>query len=243
MSTIYRRIVDLSRSVGADRLVDRTVGAINGTATTEPVFHLTFDDGPHPRVTPEVLEVLSHHDAPATFFVLVGHAEEQAALVQEMIDRGHEIGLHTRSHRRLSTLPWQSLMDEIVTARRELESLTGTKVRWFRPPYGAQGIRALPLVRMAAMTTVNWSVDSSDWKGITTDDPLSEAVGEIAAGGILLLHDTPVDSDGDDRGKGFISKAELTDIYLKTIAGKGLAPVSLSDLTKRGPWVRQARLS
>lgn len=236
-------MVDFSRSVGVDRLVDRAVGAINGTETTERVFHLTFDDGPHPQLTPEILDVLSEHEAPATFFVLVGNATRQAGLIEEMIDRGHEIGLHTRSHRRLSTLPWRSLLDEILSARRELEAVTGSKVRWFRPPYGAQGIRALPLVKIAGMTTVNWTVDSSDWKGLTPIDPLSEAIGEIEAGGILLLHDTPADPDGNDLGRGYMAKAALTDLYLRTIKDAGLRPVSLSRLLQLGPRVHQARLS
>ncbi|MGD2060738.1 MAG: polysaccharide deacetylase family protein [Acidimicrobiia bacterium] len=229
--------------MGLEKPIHAMAGSLVGVNTSQPVFHLTFDDGPHPDVTPRVLDVLSEHQVTATFFVLTERAQQHPELIDRLKRQGHEIALHTRTHPRLTETPLAQMIDEIRHARRDLEEVTKTKVRWFRPPYGAQNLRSLAVVRASGMQTVLWSVDSWDWKGLTAENPLERRAERLTPGGILLMHDTPADESGDDAAKGLIAKDELTALYLAELAKRGLEAVSLDDLLAAGTPTRRAKFS
>lgn len=240
----YRRAVATLRSMGLERPIHAIAGALYAVDTQEPVFHLTFDDGPHPEVTPAVLEALDEHKAKATFFVLTTLAQRYPALIQETMARGHMIALHTRSHPRLSDVSWRQLIDEIHTARVDLEAVTKQPIRWFRPPYGAEGMRSIPVVRASRMRTVVWSADSHDWQGLTKDDPLHNTNKNISPGGIALLHDVPAgDSVSEDTANGYIGKDELTRALLEELQSRRIRPVSFQELLASGPALRRAKLA
>lgn len=241
--TLRRRLVHLMRSLRLDRPIDAVAGSLVSMDTENPVFHLTYDDGPHPVTTPRVLDALDEHGAKATFFVLTQQAEAHSDILGEVIRRGHRIGLHTRSHPRLTELDRGGLIDEIRSAHSELEHLAQCEIEWFRPPYGAQNLRSLAVVRSSGMRTLLWSVDSRDWKGLDTVDPLSGATADLTPGGILLMHDTPVgDNESDDLANGYIPKAELTRRYLDELDRLGLEAVSLDELLSSGRRHRRAKL-
>ncbi len=240
----YRKTVRVFRSLGLESAAHRLAGSLCEVATERPVFHITFDDGPHPEVTPRMLDLLDEQHAPATFFLLTDAAQRHPGLVSEILERGHEIGLHSRTHPRLSTAPMSRLVDEIWTAHRDLESVAGERVRLFRPPYGAHGLRSLYMVKMRGMETVLWSVDSEDWKGLGPESPLARTSNKLKAGGILLLHDTPVKEDlATDRDHGFLDKVELTRRYLDELASFDLTPVSLAELKSGGDPVLRAKVA
>ncbi len=219
-------------------------GSVCEVSTSRPVFHLTFDDGPHPEVTRAVLDVLGESKVPATFFLLVDNAKRHADLVEETLARGHEIGLHGRTHLRLSSASWSAIKDEVAKAHDELEDVSGHEVKFFRPPYGAHGIRSLAVTRARRMKTVLWSVDTDDWKGITPADPLQGTTARMAPGGISLQHDTPAgESVADDQGRGLIGKDVLTREVLAEMARRGLQPVSLDELLSAGDPVRRAKVT
>jgi peptidoglycan/xylan/chitin deacetylase (PgdA/CDA1 family) len=218
-------------------------GSLQGVTTDQPVFHLTFDDGPHPELTPRILDVLDEFDAKATFFVLTERAIRYSEVLHETMRRGHEIGLHSRTHLRLTTLGWSRLRDEVLAARRDLEDLASRPIKWFRPPYGAQSIRTLAVVGAGRMKTMLWSVDSQDWTGLSPDDPLRRATGRLAHGGILLMHDVPVDEQiGRDGDRGFITKDELTRLYLQEMQRRHIRAVSIEELLETGTMLRKVKL-
>ncbi len=238
-----RQVARVAKALGLGRALDFVAGSVCEVATSRPVFHLTFDDGPHPEVTPAVLEVLAEHDVTATFFLLADPAKRYPEIVREMLTRGHEIGLHGRTHLRLSTAPWRAITDEVSKAHAELEAVAGRSVRFFRPPYGAHGLRSLSVTRARRMKTVLWSVDTDDWKGLTPDDPLKGTTDQMAPGGIGLQHDVPVgDSVADDQAKGLIAKDVLTRAVIAEIDRRGLQPVSLAELLAEGKAVRHAKV-
>jgi peptidoglycan/xylan/chitin deacetylase (PgdA/CDA1 family) len=241
----YRKTARFVRSLRLERAAHLLAGSLCEVATERPVFHVTFDDGPHPDVTPKVLDALDEHSAPATFFLLTENAEKHPELVEEIMRRGHEIGHHSRTHPRLSTAPWGTLTDEILASRRDLERVAGRPIKLFRPPYGAHGLRSLYMVKGAGLKTVLWSVDSEDWKGLpASEDPLERTRQRIARGGILLLHDRPAgESVEEDRHLDRIAKDDLTRRYLEELAGVGLETVSLDELLASGDQVRRAKVA
>jgi peptidoglycan/xylan/chitin deacetylase (PgdA/CDA1 family) len=240
----YRRLTKFVRSLGVERAVHAVAGSAYAVDTTAPVFHLTFDDGPNPEVTPDVLDALDEFDAKATFFVLTERAEEHPEIVGETVRRGHRIGLHTRTHQRLSECSFSRLVDEVYTARRDLERVTGSPVRWFRAPYGSEGLRSLPVIRFAGMRSLNWSVDTHDWKGLAAEDPIGNWEKNVGAGGVALLHDVPAgDSIVEDDANGLIRKSDLTRKLLNLLTDRGLQPVSLDQLLAAGPALRRAKLA
>jgi peptidoglycan/xylan/chitin deacetylase (PgdA/CDA1 family) len=230
------------RSLGLERPIHAVAGSLFRVTTNEPVFHLTFDDGPHPDITPRVLDVLDAFGAKATFFVLTERAQRHPDLIHETMRRGHDIALHTRTHPRLTETRFTMLRDEICAARRDLEQVAGIEIEWFRPPYGAQNIRSLSVVKVCGMQTVLWSVDSRDWKGLTHENPLERSLKFLVSGGILLMHDVPVgETEEEDAPHGYIPKDELTRLYLVELAERKLEAVSLHELLAAGEPLKKAK--
>jgi peptidoglycan/xylan/chitin deacetylase (PgdA/CDA1 family) len=231
------------KALGFGKALDVVAGSVCEVSTSRPVFHLTFDDGPHPEVTPAVLDALAESNVTATFFLLADPAKRYPEVVRETIARGHEIGLHGRTHLRLSTASWSAIKDEISKAHAELEELAGRPVKFFRPPYGAHGVRSLAVTRARGMKTILWSADTDDWKGLARDNPLQGTTNRMAAGGISLQHDTPAgESVADDEAKGLIRKDVLTREVIGEMERRGLKPVSLQELLSEGDPVRRAKV-
>lgn len=209
-------------------------------ATDRPVFHLTFDDGPHPEVTPRVLDVLEEFGAPATFFLLADQAKKHPDVVEETLRRGHEVGLHGRTHLRLSTADWRSLLDETARSRREMEEVVGRGVEYFRPPYGDHDLRSRAMVWAQGMKSVLWSVDTYDWRGIRRGDSLRAITDAVIPGGIVLIHDTPIGKTiAEERARGLIAKEDLTRAVLSYLYARGLTSVSLTELAGSGREIRR----
>jgi peptidoglycan/xylan/chitin deacetylase (PgdA/CDA1 family) len=239
-----RRIASVARSLGIGRVLDAVAGSMCEVATSRPVFHVTLDDGPHPELTPKVLDALDEFGAKATFFLLVEPAKRHPEIVAETLARGHRIGLHGRTHIRLSTARWSVITDEVAVAHAELEEVAGQPVDLFRPPYGAHGLRSLTRTRALGMKSILWSVDTDDWKGLPADDPLRGTTDRIGPGGIALLHDTPAgDTVEDDRVSGLIRKDDLVRALLGELDRRGLAPVSLAELMAEGKPVKRAKVA
>ena len=201
---------------------------------------LTYDDGPTPGVTDRLLAVLADSGATATFFVLVTRARPHRGLLRQLLDAGHEIGLHGPDHRRLTTLPPEtlaSLPGLLRDAKAELEDLAGVPVRWFRPPYGAQDAVTWHAVREADLTPVLWSVDCQDWLTLPLESHLLGLRNRPLAGSVVLLHDGFADAgDGvDDGPPPALDRPALTSAVLDEIRAAGLRPRGLGDALVTAP--------
>jgi peptidoglycan/xylan/chitin deacetylase (PgdA/CDA1 family) len=157
-------------------------------ATGASVAALTFDDGPHPALTPTILDVLDRYGVKATFMVM-GHAVEQHRdLALEIVARGHEIGNHTWSHLHVAKT-------SAATARREIERGTeilegaGLPVRLFRPPQGRLSEDVLRLVTELNQDIVLWSVTRGEKRWVAPDEVARHVVAETGPGDIIDLHD------------------------------------------------------
>ena len=151
--------------------------------------HLTFDDGPHPKATPIVLDILNKFAVKATFFPVGQRAQEHPDIVQNIVSEGHAVGNHTLSHRNLLFHTKDVIEREIRGAYDILVQTTGFRPRLFRPPYGLFDNRTLKIVGSLGMQLVHWSNDLRDFKPRVTAETVSNAASHIGKGSIVLLHD------------------------------------------------------
>jgi peptidoglycan/xylan/chitin deacetylase (PgdA/CDA1 family) len=161
-------------------------GTLTHVATDEPVAALTFDDGPHPRWTPDLLSVLEGHGARATFFMLGAHAAACPQLVERVAAAGHAIGNHGFSHAPLTVARREDRLREIRQGRLAL----GTHASpLFRPPYGGQTYRSLLDTVLLGYRPVTWSVHAEDWLDRDAEWIAGHLERELRPGAIVLLHD------------------------------------------------------
>jgi len=130
---------------------------------------LTFDDGPNPRWTPQLLEILARHNIRATFFMVGKYAQTQRPLVRQMHEAGHLIGNHTWSHPNLALTSQRRIQEELSSTTAELESITGAQVRYFRPPFGARRPATLRIAREQGLIPVLWNAMTTDWSTPTPE--------------------------------------------------------------------------
>lgn len=173
---------------------------------------LTFDDGPDPRFTPDILRILRRHDVRAMFFVCGEMAVQHQDLLREMADDGHVVGNHTWSHPLLTTLSRARIHSEMARTSEIIEKAYGAPPLWFRAPYGAWNRAAFRFGAELGMEPLGWTVDTLDWRrpGAHT---IAERVEDGAAPGVVVLsHDA-----GGDRSQ---SVAALRD-YLPELLDAG----------------------
>lgn len=156
---------------------------------------LTYDDGPNPAVTQQLLDLLARHGVRATFFLIGSFVRQQPALARAVAEAGHLIGNHTMTHPRLA---WQSagrIKQELRDTNNLLEDVTGAPVRYFRPPHGARRPYVIQTASQLGLATVQWNVTAFDWKAIGAHAIAGNVERGIARnrgrsqGSNILLHD------------------------------------------------------
>lgn len=149
---------------------------------------LTFDDAPDVRFTPQILAILAKHKVKATFFLLGTLAKQHPDMVARIVQGGHVVGNHMHRHAYLPKLSDEAYRNELQTSEQVLQSLIGYAPRLLRPPYGA--IRPDQLLWAAEQhyVTVNWDVDSQDWRGLTKEQVKANVLGHVHPGCIILQH-------------------------------------------------------
>lgn len=164
---------------------------------------LTFDDGPDPKWTPRILEILRQKNAPAAFFILGSQAQHYPDLLERIAKEGHEIGNHSYTHANLAEAGDEQIELELNATTRLIESVTGRSTAYFRPPYNADGtpvqsgeIRALRIARDLGYLTVTQSIDPDDWERPGTAALVKRVRGQRSKGSVILLHDA-----GGDRSQ------------------------------------------
>ena len=151
---------------------------------------LTFDDGPHPRGTPAVLEALAAAGARATFFLVGEQVERSPGLAAEIAAARHEVALHCHRHRNLLRLGPRQVSDDLLRALVAIGEATGRTPRLYRPPYGIFTAPALTLARYHGWEPLLWSRAGHDWTRWATPASIAARLTDCLRGGdILLLHD------------------------------------------------------
>ena len=148
---------------------------------------LTFDDGPHPVYTEEMLKVLEQEQVPATFFLLGENAEQYGEQVRMIAEQGHLIGNHTWRHVQVTSLPKEEAEEEILAVSSLVEKLTGNGTSYVRPPFG---IWDPELEEELDMIPVLWTIDTLDWTTQNVDWIVEKTVQDAGENDIILMHDS-----------------------------------------------------
>jgi peptidoglycan/xylan/chitin deacetylase (PgdA/CDA1 family) len=182
------------------------------------VVALTFDDGPHPQYTPQLLAILGQHNVKATFFVVGRQAQQNPALIRLERAQGHLVGNHTYDHQNLTKIPEAQVAAEWRLCQETVRQITGETMRFCRPPGGDYNRHVVRAASQLGLTTVLWTDDPGDYASPGEKAIDARVLRRVGNGGIILLHDgiqqtvdilPRVIQQLRDRGFRFVTVAEL----------------------------------
>lgn len=150
---------------------------------------LTFDDGPHPRFTRQILDILSEYGIKATFFVIGVNAKNYPESLKIIKDSGCEIGNHTYSHKRMEGMSEDEIRMELEKCESAIFEISGVRPKVFRPPQGFVPDELLPITAEKGYRVALWSIDTLDWSLNPSEKIYSTVVGSVKGGDIILMHD------------------------------------------------------
>lgn len=194
---------------------------IKSGSREKKVIALSFDDGPHPTETLEVLEVLKKYNVKATFFVAGKHANWYKEPLLRAVSENHEIGNHTFSHLDITNLSSSQIEKEILDCEKVLLDLGIKKPVLFRPPFGLYNKERLEnIAKKHNYKIVLWAnFDVMDWKNPSPEEIAQTVVDKAQNGDIILLHDY-----------GTTSTVKALDIFIPQMIEKGFEFKTVSDL-------------
>jgi cellulose synthase/poly-beta-1,6-N-acetylglucosamine synthase-like glycosyltransferase/peptidoglycan/xylan/chitin deacetylase (PgdA/CDA1 family)/spore germination protein YaaH len=201
--------------------------------TNDRKMALTFDDGPDPKYTPFILDILRRKHAPATFFIVGSNGQRFPELVEREVADNHELGNHTYTHPRVSAISSAQLRLEVSGTERLLQAMTDRQAVLFRAPYGSdldpslmEDMKPLEVVTEMGYISVGWNIDPEDWKEPSAEEIVSRVIegARQNQGHIVLLHDA-----GGDRSQ----TVKALPILIDRLRGLGYELVTVSRLMGR----------
>lgn len=199
--------------------------AIGGHGTAEPaaaivnengpMIALTFDDGPYPKVTGHILDVLEKNGVCATFFVLGSRIEGHEDMLTRMDELGCEIGNHSFSHADLTRLSKADCQRELSDTDAEIRRVTGHEASVVRPPYGYYN---KTVMSAAGRPLILWTVDTNDWRGKAPGEIADYVIQQAKEGSVILMHDQQTQT------------ADAMEMIISTLIEEGFRFVTVSEL-------------
>lgn len=165
---------------------------------------LTFDDGPDPRFTPQVLDVLAEAGVQARFYCVGRRALAWPAIVRRIAAEGHLVGSHTMTHPDLSKLDPLAAMSNIRAGKRAVEQALGAPVPRFRAPFGRLGVSGRIALALLRLEHDHWDLDPEDWAADAEAQALFAKIRHLGPDAVALLHDgseSPAHLAGLDRSQ------------------------------------------
>lgn len=191
----------------------------------EKVCSITFDCAWGTEYTDEILKALKNCDVRATFFMVEFWTEKYPEFVKKIDESGCEIGTHSSTHSYMSKLNAEGIKQELSTSSAAIENVTGKKVELFRPPYGDYDDELIKTASEMGYYTIQWDVDSLDWKDLSASDIAMRVVNGVKNGSIILMHNNGLHT------------AEAVPIILETLKNRGYSFVSVGELILRENYV------
>lgn len=186
--------------------------------TDEKKVALTFDAAWGADKTSKIVEILTNEGVGGTFFLVGFWSEKYADKIKEIDSAGLDIGTHSNTHPKMSQLTSSQIEDELTVSMNLITSVTNKEVRFFRPPYGDYNDQLLTVANNLGLQTIQWSVDSLDWKGLSADQILARVKAGVHNGAIILFHNN---SD---------NIVEALPQVIAFLKAEGYSMVNLSDL-------------
>ena len=180
-----------------------------------PMIALTFDDGPYPKVTGHILDVLEKNGVCATFFVLGSRIEGHEDMLTRMDELGCEIGNHSFSHADLTRLSKADCQRELSDTDAEIRRVTGHEASVVRPPYGYYN---KTVMSAAERPLILWTVDTNDWRGKAPGEIADYVIQQAKEGSVILMHDQQTQT------------ADAMEMIIPTLIEEGFRFVTVSEL-------------
>ena len=190
----------------------------NMSNSCDKLIALTFDDGPHPKYTSLVLDVLKKHNACATFFIVGERAEKLPEIVSRTSLEGHSIGNHTYDHTELTRLSDKEIISQISRTNNVIEKITGIRPTLLRPPLGARNKHVDSIIKGQNMYNILWNVDPVDWDSKGAQLIHNRVVKNIQSGDIVIMHDF------------YPNTVTATDMILSTLSNEGYRFVTVEEI-------------
>ena len=164
--------------------------SVRSGSRSAPYIAITFDDGPHPELTPKLLDILKSRNVKATFYVLGPKVEQHPEIARRIVREGHEIGNHTMTHPVMSKMGVSSVRSELERCEEVIIRVTGVTPKTMRPPYGAfKNEQRQWAFAEFGYPTILWDVDPNDWKRPGSSVVAHRLINGTRNGSILLAHD------------------------------------------------------
>lgn len=202
---------------------------VKDVQTTKKVVAFTFDDGPHPIYTQQIMKVFKENDAKGTFYVTGEHVEQYPEIARQLIEEGHEIGNHTYSHPRLAKLTPDETYQELERTDKIIQQTIGLKAPTFRPPYGSYNEQTVEVANKLGYEFIYWSdgLDTKDFSSPGTDKIIEQVKRELKNGSIILMHDSSEEPECNRD-----QTVEALSVLLPELKSQGYDIVTVSDLLK-----------
>ncbi len=189
----------------------------------EKIVALTFDDGPHPIYTPQILDILDQYQAKATFFMIGNRMEQYPDIVRDVSARGHLIANHTYTHPyNLRTLSPEKLKWEVDQCQQNMQTIAGQNTYLFRPPRGILNQEIIKIVQDKGYTIVLWGICTFNRKAPTPEMMANRVIKQAHPGQIVLLHDGRTDFRWKD--------VVATRLIVENLSRQGYRFVTLEEL-------------
>jgi len=215
------------------------------------VVAFTFDDGPNPETTPQVIDALEKYDIPATFFIVTQrisgrHGDKAREILHRELDAGFLVGSHSVSHANLKRAAGDKLTKEIDASIKTLAAEASRPIGMFRPPYGSINAAGRVRLKKLGLTEVQWSVDTLDWKAHDQARLRKKVISMIKhdGGGVVLMHDVkPItarvvaevldDLEAENCARLADGRAPIVPVSLHYFLKDGKTPRELPDAVKQ----------
>ncbi len=216
-------LVTAAGSITVSNSVDGRELPIYCVETPEKKIALSFDAAWGNEDTAKILEILKKHDVHVTFFMTGGWVESYPDDVKAILAAGHDLGNHSENHKNMSQLSDEEKKEELMKVHTKVQELTGYDMFLFRPPYGDYDNAVVNVAKDCGYYTIQWDVDSLDWKDYGVDSILRTVTQHkhLGNGSIILCHN------------GAKYTAQALDTLIATLKNEGYTFVPISELIYR----------
>lgn len=191
----------------------------------DKVVSISFDCAWGTEYTDDILKALKASDVRATFFMVEFWTEKYPEFVKKIDESGCEIGTHSSTHSYMSKQNAEEIKQELSTSSEAIENITGKKVELFRPPYGDYDDELIKTASEQGFYTIQWDVDSLDWKDLSASDIAMRVINGVKSGSIILMHNNGLHT------------AEAVPVILETLKNRGYSFVPIGELIYRENYV------